>query len=89
MIQRFLTTLRALAALPAPELGTAPGRRLAADCADAVRLALDCPQQELTARQRAALRALSDALEDGDASAATVVRAVREACVAVGIAPAA
>jgi hypothetical protein len=88
VIQRFVTTLRAAASLRPSDVSTDAGRRLLADCADAVRLELDCLQQELTPRQRDALRALSDALEDGEAPAADVVRAVREACAAVGIASA-
>lgn len=66
MIERFVLTLRTLAKLPSNELRTAEGRRLAADCADAVRLVLDCPQHELTGHQRRALRALGDLLEDND-----------------------
>jgi hypothetical protein len=87
MIQRLVTTLRAAAALRPSDVGTDAGRRLLADCADAVRLELDCPQRELTPRQRDVLRALSDVLEERSAPAADVVRAVREACAAVGIAP--
>ena len=87
MIQRLVTTLRAAAALRPPDVSTETGRHLLADCADAVRLELDCPQQELTPRQRDVLRALSDALEDREAPAADVVRAVREACAVVGVGP--
>jgi hypothetical protein len=63
MIERLVTTLRALAALPADASATGDVGRLAADCADALRLELDCPQQELTAQQRRSLIALGDALE--------------------------
>ncbi len=87
MIERFVTTLRALAALPAPEPGDPAGRRLAADCADALRLELDCPQQDFTPLQRARLRALSEMLEDGRAAAADVSRAAAAACAALGLAP--
>jgi hypothetical protein len=63
MIQRLVTTLRALADLPAGANATDDVDRLAADCADALRLELDCPQQELTAGQRRSLVALGGALE--------------------------
>jgi hypothetical protein len=87
VIERFVTTLRALAALPSPELGAPTGRRIAADCADAVRLELDCPQQDLTAAQRASLRALSDLLESAQPAAADVSRAAAAACASLGLAP--
>ena len=63
MIERLVTTLRALADLPPGAVETEEVDRLAADCADALRLELDCPQQELTAGQRRSLVALGDALE--------------------------
>lgn len=79
MIERFALTLRALALLPSSELPTAEGRRLAADCADALRLVLDCPQHELSVQQRRAFRALGDVLEDdavpGDELRAAVLAA--------------
>lgn len=88
MIERLVTGLRALAALPAAEPPDAAARRVAADCADAVRLELDCPQQELTRAQRERLRRLGDVLEDGGASAADVRVAAAEAARALGLAPA-
>ena len=63
MIERLRTTLRAIAARLPSELTSDDSRRLAADCADAIRLELDCPQQELTVDQRRALVTLGDALE--------------------------
>ena len=51
MIERLVTGLRTLAALPAAEPPDDAARQLVADCADAVRLELDCPQQELTPAQ--------------------------------------
>ena len=63
MIERLVTTLRALAALPGDATATDDVDRLAADCADALRLELDCLQQELTGGQRRTLIALGDALE--------------------------
>jgi hypothetical protein len=83
VIERLLTSLRTLSSLPADRLGSDVGKRLAADCADALRLELDCPQQELTPDQRRILSDLSDLLESerwGE-----VGEAVRSACVAVGV----
>jgi hypothetical protein len=88
VIARFVDALRALVALPPRALAEEPGRRLVADCADALRLELDCPQQEFTRVQRAALHRLADALDDAQAAPARVQRAVREACGALGVAPA-
>lgn len=82
MIHRLVTTVSVLAAADA-----APDRRLVADCADAVRLELDCPQMDLTPAQRATLHRLGDALEDADARPAAVAVAARETCAALGIAP--
>jgi hypothetical protein len=88
VIARFVDTLRALAALPPAELSGDAGRRLVADCADAVRLELDCPQQDFTREQRAVLRRLGDALDDAHAPPESIGRAVREACAALDVAPA-
>ena len=63
MIERFVTTVRALAALPPAELHAPAARRLAADCADALRLELDCPQQDFTPGQRSVLRRLGALLD--------------------------
>lgn len=87
MIERFVTTLRTLAALPAAEQSGDGGRPVIADCADAVRLELDCPQQDFTRDQRATLRRLGELLEDAHASAADIRRAAAETCVAFGIVP--
>jgi hypothetical protein len=78
VIQRLLTSLRALSSLPEDRLGSDVGKRLAADCADALRLELDCPQQDLTSDQRRVLSNLSDLLESerwGE-----IGEAVRSAC---------
>ena len=84
MIQRLVTTLRALAAIEPERLEQSEGRRLAGDCADALRLELDCPQQELTADQRRALADLDALLESVDtADPEAVVGAARAACAAV------
>ncbi len=86
MIERFVTTLRALAALPVAELQTPPARRLAADCADALRLELDCPQQDFTPGQRSVLRRLGDLLE-ADPPTPDLPRLAATACAVLGIAP--
>jgi hypothetical protein len=85
VIDRLVTGLRELATLPAVHLETASGKRLMGDCADAVRLELDCPQQSLTLAQRAALSRLSDALEDAATPTADVVAAARAACTALRV----
>jgi len=63
MIERLTTNLDALARLSPAELTTERGSRIAADCADAIRLELDCQQQELTSDQRELLSALGDLLD--------------------------
>ena len=63
MIQRLATTLRALSELSPGGLETSEGKRLVGDCADALRLELDCPQLELTGEQRRILVRLNDLLE--------------------------
>jgi hypothetical protein len=83
MIDRLVTGLRELATLPPVELGTETGKRLRGDCADAVRLELDCPQQSLTLPQRTALSCLSDALEDFDTPSGEIIAAARTAYTAL------
>jgi hypothetical protein len=85
VIERLATTLRTLAALPPAALRAPDARRLAADCADALRLQLDCPQQELTQAQRRVLRRLGDLL-DADPPAAELPGAAAAACAALGLA---
>jgi hypothetical protein len=63
MIERLTTNLDALARMSPAALATERGRRVAADCADAIRLELDCPQQDLTSDQRELLSALGDLLD--------------------------
>lgn len=63
MIQQLLSTLPRLAILSDAELASAAARRLLDECADALRLQLDCPQQELTSMQRDKLRQLSELVE--------------------------
>jgi hypothetical protein len=78
VIERLTSSLRQLATLSAAELASANSDRVRADCADAVRLELDCPQQALSPAQRAALSRLSDAL-DGNASVDRLTDAIRGA----------
>jgi hypothetical protein len=80
MIDRFVTTLRALASVSP---SARDGRELVAECADALRLELDCPQQDFTAHQRKSLRALDEALAGG--SAEDVRNAAAKTCAALGI----
>ena len=76
MIERLARSLRELSVLTPDELSSASRTRERADCADAVRLELDCMQKSLTTREREILSRLSDALEtrqvDGEALAASV-----------------
>ena len=85
MIERLVTTLRQLATMSASELDSGAGMHLRGDCADAVRLELDCPQLSLTPEQRTTLSRLSDALEQSRASGSEVVAAVRAACAALSL----
>lgn len=79
MIERLVTGLRRLATASPADLHTDAGEWLRGDCADAVRLELDCPQQSLTPSQRLALSRLSDALETSGTSAERIVAAARAA----------
>jgi hypothetical protein len=63
MIEQLTVSLEALARMAPAELATARGSRVTADCADAIRLELDCPQQDLTSNQRELLSALGDLLD--------------------------
>ena len=89
MIERLLTTLRFLAYTAPPDLSPEDRGRAAADCADAIRLELDCPQQELTPLQRDTLTALGDLLDLApDAVDGTALRdAARSAARALGLTP--
>ncbi len=85
MIERLTTGLRRLASLPLRAHGDVADARLLGDCADAVRLELDCPQQALTTPQRLALSRLSDLLERPDVQAAELISAARRTCQALGL----
>jgi ribosomal protein S18 acetylase RimI-like enzyme len=81
LIERLTTNLEILARSSVAELASERGRRVVADCADAIRLELDCPQQELDANQRELLVALGDRLEEGGdpADVRALARRVRSA----------
>jgi hypothetical protein len=87
VIERLVTSLRILASASAAELASDATARARGDCADALRLELDCPQQTLTPPQRAALTRLSDALDDGAATASERQDAVRAAKRALALDP--
>ena len=86
MIERLATNLDALARMSPAELATERGARVAADCADAIRLELDCPQQELTSDQRELLSALGDLLDTSPRDE-SVVRLASAVCGSLGVRP--
>jgi ribosomal protein S18 acetylase RimI-like enzyme len=84
MIERLTTNLGVLSRLSPAELASERGRRVAADCADAIRLELDCPQQDLTTNQRELLSALGDLL-DTTPHGEAVVKLASAACRTLGV----
>ena len=84
MIERLLTTLGALAA-GAPDRAPDAVRALADDCADAVRLTLDCPQHDLSPAQRDALRRLGNVLDEPGAAPGVITEAARSAAATLGL----
>lgn len=86
MIERLETSIRALSEASPDDLFTEQGRRLRADCADVVRLELDCMQLSLTSRQRESLSTLFEVLEEVSAPPASVIAAAREAAATMGLA---
>ena len=85
VIERLQASLRALANESASGPDEARDERLRDDCADALRLALDCMQQELTRPQREALSLLYFMLEDSEVQHGAVRRAASDACSSLGI----
>lgn len=85
MIERLRTTLPLLAVMSDAERVSATGRQVLGDCADALRLELDCPQQELTMTQRDALRRLSELVESDAVDGAALRAAARASCVALSL----
>ena len=83
MIERLRTSLDAMRVISGEALASAACEPLRDDCADALRLELDCPQQALTASQRDRLARLNSLLEDGTPAAAALEQAVRDAWSAI------
>lgn len=79
MIERLRSTLFALHALSPRELSDPIQEHLRGDCADALRLELDCPQQSLTNAQREPLARLRELLDASDAPSAELAQAVHDA----------
>jgi hypothetical protein len=79
VIERLRTSLRTLATLSPAELVSPSRERLRADCADALRLELDCPQQSLAPSQRAELSHLSELLDGSSARSDALASAVQRA----------
>lgn len=80
MIERLTRSLQALRALSADDLASSASARLRDDCADALRLELDCPQQSLSPNERSTLLQLNALLDDQHFDPAALAAAVRRAC---------
>lgn len=87
MIERLVTGLQALSALPPAALAGDGAASARGDCADAVRLALDCPQEELGVGERRALVELFDVLEGQSLDGPAIAAAVRRARETLRVAP--
>lgn len=83
MIERLRTSLDTMRLLPGEDLASPACAALRGDCADALRLELDCPQQSLSPSQRARLAALDALLEGTHPAPAALERAVRDAWSAI------
>ncbi|HET9683217.1 MAG TPA: hypothetical protein VFP15_03890 [Gemmatimonadaceae bacterium] len=83
MIERLRTSLQSMHELSREALASPEFKRLRGDCADALRLELDCPQQALTRPQRERLTRLSGLLEEAEPSPADLQQAVRDAWSAI------
>lgn len=84
MIARLRATLVALEAALDDGESRSSVDALAAECADALRLQLDCMQADLSPSQRDALHALGEVLEDDSASRVAIAEVIRRAAVALG-----
>jgi hypothetical protein len=87
MIERFVSAVRTLARTPAAVLGDPSSRGLRADAADAVRLQIDCMQQELTPAQRGALHRLEELLDAEEGDPTGILAAATDAARMLGIEP--
>jgi hypothetical protein len=85
MIERLHAGLRALVQLSPEELEAAGSESLRRDCADAVRLELDCRQLELGVSAREVLGRLSDLIESSAVPGAELASAIRAAVAVLGI----
>ena len=83
MIERLRTSLQVMTHLSGEALVSSSYERLRGDCADALRLELDCPQQALSRAQRQHLAQLSALLEDAQPAPADLERAVHDAWSAI------
>jgi len=79
MIERLRTSLDAMRALPGEALASTACEPLRGDCADALRLELDCPQQALSPSQRERLARLNALLEESRPAPAALEQAVHDA----------
>jgi hypothetical protein len=84
MIERLHASLRALGQLSPNELEAAGSESLRRDCADALRLELDCRQLELGVSEREVLERLSAPLETPGRSGAELAVATRDASAVLG-----
>lgn len=77
VIDRLRSTVRALGTLRADEIGRPEHEALRRDCADSVRLQLDCMQADLVASERYAFERLHLLLEEPGAPGSEILAAVR------------
>lgn len=87
MIERLGTSIRAIAEATAKSGNHRPDQALVDECADAVRLQLDCMQQDMSLGQRVALENLLDSLEDETVPGMRLAIAVRDAATSLGLSP--
>jgi hypothetical protein len=85
MIERLVTSLQMLVRADAEQIEGLVEGPIGRDCADALRLELDCPQEALSPEQRAILSRLSHLLEEGGAPAPVIAAVARGAGNALGI----
>lgn len=87
MIERFVAALETLRVESPPRGAGQDWDRRRPDWADAVRLQMDCMQQELDVHQRLSLRKLLDALEADRPDWGAVSAAARTASSLLGLIP--
>ncbi|HEU5210586.1 MAG TPA: hypothetical protein VFU06_14430 [Longimicrobiales bacterium] len=86
MMEVHQASLRALCRMSAEELESAEAESVRRDCADALRLELDCRQLELGVSEREVLAHLSDLLEASSYDGVALAAAVRAAAGMLGAA---